>query len=87
MKEYKGLTVREFLAQTDAKLQIVTGELGTDLLFLSDSENYHIEWLLDRVIESVSDDYMEEGWLEVKVVETAADISRRSWASYAAYVG
>ena len=88
MNQYKGLTVKEFLAQAeDVKLQIVTGELGQDLLFLSDCENYHIEWLLDRVIESVTDQDMEDGWVEIKVMETQADINRRSWNSYAAYVG
>ena len=88
MDQYKGLTVKEFLAQVEnVKLQIVTGELGQDLLFLSDCKSYHIEWLLDRVIESVTDQDMEDGWVEIKVMETQADIDRRSWSSYAAYVG
>lgn len=92
MEQFKGLTVKEFFSKTDskfdnAKLQIVTGEFGQDLLFLSDCENYHIEWLLDRVIESVTDQDMEDGWLKIKVIETQVDVSRRSRNSYIAYVG
>ena len=67
MKEsYAGMTVKEFLSKVDTKIQVVTGKFGQDLLFLTDITG-NIEDINDKVIESVTDEYMEDGWLEVKV--------------------
>lgn len=67
MKEsYAGMTVKEFLSKVDTKIQVVTGKFGQDLLFLTDITG-NIEDVNDKVIELVTDEYMEDGWLEVKV--------------------